>query len=60
MDRYVIIRADNKSISQPMNKKEAIKHVKEYDKQGISSYIISEDEGLRIKNPEKFNIPKWE
>lgn len=60
MDRYVIIRSDNKSISQPMNRAEAIRHVKEYDSQGISSYIISEEEGLRIKNAEKFNTPKWE
>ncbi|SHK07444.1 hypothetical protein [Tepidibacter formicigenes] len=47
MNRYVIIRSDTKSISSPMNKKEAISKVKEYDKQGISSYIVSKNEGNR-------------
>ena len=59
MDRYVIIRSDNKSISKPMNRKEAISQVKEYDRLGISSYIVSEDEGLRISNLQNFNNPKW-
>ncbi|SHG96728.1 hypothetical protein [Tepidibacter thalassicus] len=42
MNKYVIIRADIKSISNPMTKEEAISKMKEYDKQGIPSYIISQ------------------
>ncbi|KXZ39731.1 hypothetical protein SAMN05661008_00591 [Alkalithermobacter thermoalcaliphilus JW-YL-7 = DSM 7308] len=56
--KYVIIRSDTKSISKPMSRNEAILKVKEYDKDGISAYIVSEDEGNRIMKSE-FNIPKW-
>ncbi|MGF7056585.1 hypothetical protein [Brassicibacter mesophilus] len=57
MNRYVI-RTD-KEISSPMTREEAIKTVKEYEQRGISAYIVSEDEGERLKNS-KFNIPKWD
>lgn len=40
MDKYIIIRSDTKSISTPMSKKDAIKKIKEYDKNGICSYLI--------------------
>ncbi|WP_099189220.1 hypothetical protein [Tepidibacter mesophilus] len=60
MEKYVIIRSDNKSISKPMDRQQAISTVKNYDKQGISSYIVSEDEGSRIAKNKDFNIPKWE
>ncbi len=57
MIRFVV-RTD-KEISTPMSREEAIKAVKEYEKKGISAYIVSEDEGERLKNS-KFNTPKWE
>ncbi|WFD12118.1 hypothetical protein [Tepidibacter hydrothermalis] len=60
MERYVIIRSDNKSISEPMDREEAICTVKDYDKQGISSYIVSEDEGHRIAKDGNFYTPKWD
>ncbi|MEJ8555432.1 hypothetical protein [Tepidibacter sp. Z1-5] len=60
MEKYIIIRSDNKSISKPMNREEAIYTVKKYDKQGISSYIVSEDEGNRIVKDGNFYTPKWE
>lgn len=60
MERYVIIRSDNKSISKSMDREEAICTVKNYDKQGISSYIVSEDEGHRIAKDGNFYTPKWE
>ncbi len=56
--KYVIIRSDTKTISSPMNQDEALSEVKNYDKQGISAYIVSEDEGNRIKNSH-FNFPEW-
>lgn len=40
MDKYIIIRSDTKSISPPMSKQEAIKKLKQYDKDGICSYLI--------------------
>ncbi|MCT4509226.1 MAG: hypothetical protein N4A48_10840 [Tepidibacter sp.] len=59
MERYVIIRSDNKSISKPMDRQKAISTVKDYDKQGISSYIVSEDEGKRITKDGHFYTPEW-
>lgn len=56
-ERYVV-RTDN-VITKPMSRDEAIKTVKEYDKQGISAYIVSEDEGKRLEKSQ-FNEPKWE
>lgn len=56
-ERYVV-RTDN-VITKSMSRDEAIKKVKEYDKQGISAYIVSEDEGKRLEKSQ-FNEPKWE
>ncbi|WP_242876962.1 hypothetical protein [Alkaliphilus peptidifermentans] len=54
-----MIRTDS-SISDAMPRSEAIKVVKEYEKNGINAYIVSEDEGNRLKeNGNKFNTPKW-
>ncbi len=58
MDQKYVVRTDN-VITKPMSRSEAIKAVKEYDKQGISAYILSEDEGKRLEKS-KFNEPKWE
>ncbi len=57
MDKKYVICTDA-SISQPMTRDEAIKKVKEYDQQGVSAYIVSEEEGSRIKDSE-FRTPKW-
>ncbi|EOD01412.1 hypothetical protein [Caldisalinibacter kiritimatiensis] len=57
MEQRYVIRT-NDGFSQPMTREQAIKMVKEYDKQGISAYIVSEEEGERIKK-NKFNKPTW-
>ncbi|QZY56225.1 hypothetical protein [Crassaminicella profunda] len=57
MEKRYVIRTDEK-ISDSMSRKEAIKKVREYDHQGISAYIVSEEEGERLKNSE-WNTPKW-
>ncbi len=56
-ERYVIIA--NEKFSKPISKKEAIEKVKQYSNEGISAYIISEDEAKRVKTS-KFNYPTWE
>lgn len=43
MNKYIIIRSDNKSISPPMCKDDAIKKIKEYNELGISIYLIYKD-----------------
>ena len=55
--KYIVIT--NNNFSDPMEKKDAIKAVKEYDKKGVTGYIVSEEEAKRIKNPSNFNEPKW-
>ena len=40
MNKYIIIRSDTKSISLPMSEKEALKRIKYFDKQGISSIVV--------------------
>ncbi|MBS4537237.1 hypothetical protein GOQ27_02125 [Clostridium sp. D2Q-11] len=57
MEKY-IVRTD-KELSEPMARNEAIKMVKSYADNGVEAYIVSEDEGNRLKNSE-FNRPKWE
>ncbi|WP_202906786.1 hypothetical protein [Abyssisolibacter fermentans] len=57
MERYVV-RTDT-LVSKPLSRKEAIERVKSYAKQGVSAYIVSEDEAQRLKNSE-FNKPTWE
>ena len=48
MNKYIIIRYDNKSISPPMSKHEAILTLKEYNKKGISSYVIPKNNFMTI------------
>jgi hypothetical protein len=57
MDKKYVIRTDA-SISQLMTREEAIEKVKEYDQQGVSAYIVSEEESNRIKEGE-LRTPKW-
>lgn len=54
MQRYIIVRSDNNSISQPMNIDEAVSKIENYDKQGIFSYIVSENEGTRLSGTQTF------
>jgi len=54
MQRYIIVRSDNNSISQPMNIDEAVSKIENYDKQGIFSYIVSESEGNRLSGTQTF------
>ncbi len=56
MDKYIIIRADTKSISPPMSKQEAIQKLKKYDKDGICSYLIHKN--IPIKDINHLNIYK--
>lgn len=58
MTEKYVVRTDN-VLTKPMSRDEAIKMVKDYDKQGISAYIVSEDEGKRLEKSQ-FNEPKWE
>ncbi len=57
MEEKYVVRTD-KEISQPVTRSEAINMVKDYSKQGISAYIVSQDESQRIKDA-KFNKPEW-
>ncbi|RDY29449.1 hypothetical protein CHL78_001740 [Romboutsia weinsteinii] len=56
MNRYVIIRSDTKSISPPLSEKEAIKKLKEYDMQGITSYLVYSNKYLDFDYINKSNI----
>lgn len=59
MQKYVV-RTDT-LISKPVSRQEAISKVKDYARQGISAYIISQDEEARIEeSKDGFNKPKWE
>ena len=55
MNKYMIIRSDNKSISPPMSKHEAIIKLKEYNKKGISTYLVSRSEYINIIYSNKSN-----
>lgn len=55
MNKYMIIRSDNKSISPPMSKHEAIIKLKEYNKKGISTYLVSRSEYINIIYSNKYN-----
>jgi len=57
MDKKYVVRTGT-TISQPMSREEAIKTARKYDHKGISSYIVSEEEGEGLKNGE-FNAPTW-
>lgn len=56
MNRYVIIRSDTKSISPPMTKHEAIKKLRQYDMQGVSSYLVYKNKYLDFDYINKSNI----
>ncbi|MTI65904.1 MAG: hypothetical protein FH753_04800 [Firmicutes bacterium] len=59
MDEKYVVKTDN-DYSKPMKRTEAINMVKQYADEGVSAYIISEDEAKRIKNSKSgFNKPKW-
>lgn len=47
-------------LSDPISREEALNKVKEYARQGVEAYIVSEDEGRRIKEGgNRFNKPTW-
>ncbi|MBM7616059.1 hypothetical protein [Alkaliphilus hydrothermalis] len=59
MNQKFMIRTEN-GLSDPITREEALKRVKEYAHQGVEAYIVSEDEGQRIKAAgNKFNKPTW-
>lgn len=55
--KYIVIT--NNNFSEPMSRENAIKMVKDYDRKGVTGYIVSEEEAKRIGSPENFNNPKW-
>jgi|GEM_PF-825443 len=56
--KYMVCTESN--ISQPLSRQEAISKVKELEKDGINAYIVSQDEGERIKKShEKLHTPRW-
>ncbi|MEW9122616.1 MAG: hypothetical protein AB2421_07870 [Thermotaleaceae bacterium] len=57
MEKRYVIRTDS-FISESMTREDAVKQVKAYEKQGVSAYIVSEEENERIKKG-TFQIPKW-
>jgi len=57
-EKYIVVTENQ--FSDPMQKEDAIKAVKEYDKKGINGYIVSEEEAKRIKHPNNLNKPKWD
>lgn len=57
MGKKYVVRTDA-AISEPMSREEAIQMARKYDQEGISAYIVSEEEGKRMKNS-RFNTPKW-
>ncbi|PAB59540.1 hypothetical protein [Anaeromicrobium sediminis] len=58
MDRDYVIYAQN-DISSPMSREEAIAKVKEYAHKGVDAYIMSREEGERVKFSNEFNTPEW-
>ncbi|MGL5312862.1 MAG: hypothetical protein ACRC92_06415 [Peptostreptococcaceae bacterium] len=56
MNRYVIIRSDTKSISSPMSRQEAIKKLKEYGREGISSYLVYKNKYLDYEYNNQSNV----
>lgn len=56
MNKYIIIRSDTKVISPPMSKHEAIKKLRQYDTEGISSYLIYKNKYLDHDYVNKSNI----
>ncbi|WP_026477130.1 hypothetical protein [Alkaliphilus transvaalensis] len=59
MEQKFMVRTEN-GLSEAIARDEAIKRVKEYADQGIEAYIVSQDEGERIKaSGNQFNKPTW-
>ncbi len=58
--KYVVVGEKDNSISKPMSREEAINKVKDLASEGLEYYIVTEEEGQRIKQSGKFNRPKWE
>lgn len=56
MNKYIIIRSDTKSISPPLSEKEALKKLKQYDIEGISSYLVYKNKYLDFDYIHKSNI----
>src|SRR5699024_3412198 len=56
MNTYMIIRSDNKSISPPMLKHEAIMKLREYNIKSIATYLISKNKYLHNNNSDKYKI----
>lgn len=50
MNKYMIIRSDDKSISPPMSKHEAIVKLKECNRNGISTYLVYKNSLLEDVN----------
>ncbi|WP_432663850.1 hypothetical protein R9X47_25015 [Wukongibacter baidiensis] len=59
MDKKYVIVGENNSVSSSMSRKEAINKAKEYSNEGKTAYIVSEEEGKRIKEEGRFNTPEW-
>ncbi len=56
--KYMVCTENN--ISQPLNRQAAINRVKELERSGVNAYIISQDEGERIKKShDKLHTPRW-
>lgn len=56
--KYMVCTEGN--ISQPLPRQAAINKVKELELEGINAYIVSQDEGERIKKShEKLHTPRW-
>lgn len=56
MNRYIIIRSDTKSISPPMSRQEAIKKLREYGRDGISTYLVYKNKYTDYDFNSKSNI----
>lgn len=55
-EKYVV--KTDKGFSEPMSREAAISKVKTYSNEGVNAYIVSEDEGERIKKS-NWNPPTW-
>ncbi len=56
--KYMVCTVNN--ISQPLDRQAAISRVKELERNGVDAYIVSKDEGERIKKShDKLHTPRW-
>ncbi len=56
--RYVVV-GQNRVVSDPMSREDAINRVMDLASEQKTYYIVSEAEGERIKGAGTFNQPKW-